>query len=1351
MNGIQYYRPARTYPEPLPTGEVKIVAPPPLQPPSKGALVVSLITAGLTMVAAYIMATVFQNPRMAFAASIMAGVSIITAIVQVVMQKNNRMSQQRSVKKKYIKYLDEQQDKLEKLSLQQQKYYNTLYPELAQLASFVAQRDRIWERNRNDEDFLTVAMGRGPVPFSCTAKLEMDDNPFTEYDKNLIYRGKTLVSKFEMLNNAPVDLPLKDIGTLALRGKRHMIQEMARAMLAQVAVFHAPEDVQMLVYFTKEVEQQWQWFKWLPHARRPRSNKKQPGGRPMCFMAGNPMEFHQMFNEQILPRLIQAKKAREERKNNPQQLSSEPHQMLILDGIDINTLISQSSEMSELFHSAAEAGITVISLVDGRYSIPQAFAARIQMGEEGEITFEEMAFGGRRVEGKFAERLDLASSDRIARGLAPLVQSEKSSQISLADTVKMTDLLDIRSAAHLDPAKTWQSKPRELVMRAPIGVRVDGQPVIVDLKEAADGGMGVHGLVIGATGSGKSELLRSLVVGLAVNNDAEMLNFIFVDFKGGAAFADLSNLPHAAGMITNLEGDNSMINRFYQSLMGEMDRRQRMLREAGNLDNVKQYQNKRVNNPFMEPLPYLVVVIDEFGELLAAQPEFTDLFVKIGRIGRSIGIHLLFATQRLEEGRLKGLETHLRYRICLRTFSEAESRTVIGTPDAFYLPSYPGVGYFKVDTHIYDLFKTASVSGPYTPLSDRPETNVNIGEFNATGRVVEFMLPDLNEVAATKEASKRVDSRTEMEVIIQGLVDHAKVVQQDVHQVWVEPLDRNLTLDGVFKKQEFLQSLFNTGNYPFFNGQEWPTRPVRTLLKVPIGVLDLPLQQSQEPLILDFLGNEGHLAIVGAPQSGKSTMMRTIITSFVASHKPSDAQIYAIDLGGGLLRPLEAAPHVGTIYGKGDKEKFPIMIRQVHGMIDEREQFFRQHGIDTMQTFRERRAAGEFQDQPGDVFLLIDDIAQLQSEFFELVDNEVTELVTTGLNYGIHVVLTANRWADLRMKIRDNITGRLELRLNEPNDSEVNRAAQKVMPRDIAGRGVVREGYYFQVAQPRLDVTGVDPSEPLPKALEALMQAAAGAWRGPKVQPVRILPLQLRQSEVDAQLLRGAGVPLGIEESRLDVVSFDPMGNEPHFMLYGDGESGKTTFLRQFMRGLMARYGPEQVQFLVIDFRRMMFEFVNDPEIKPYIKHYAWSGQMLNDPVFALRGELDPRISQAALSPDPKTSWTGPHYFLILDDYDMVSASMGNPIGQLADYLLQARDIGFHTVIARRVGGSSRSFDQFPQRLKEMSSPGIVLAGDPNEGPILGAQRANLLPPGRGFLVRRNQKVRQVQLFMEEE
>ena len=235
----------------------------------------------------------------------------------------------------------------------------------------------------------------------------------------------------------------------------------------------------------------------------------------------------------------------------------------------------------------------------------------------------------------------------------------------------------------------------------------------LDLKQAAEGGMGPHGVLVGATGSGKSELLRSLVAGLAARHAPEELAFVLVDYKGGAAFADLSRLPHVAGLITNLQRDLSLVDRMHAALIGEQERRQTMLREAGNLDDIVAYQARRDADPSMPPMPDLLVIVDEFAELLAARPEFIDLFVGLGRVGRSLGIHLLLSSQRLDEGRLRGLESHLRYRLCLRTYSSTESKLVLGTPDAYLLPSLPGLGYLKVDTETYVQFRAALASGPH--------------------------------------------------------------------------------------------------------------------------------------------------------------------------------------------------------------------------------------------------------------------------------------------------------------------------------------------------------------------------------------------------------------------------------------------------------------------------------------------------------------------------------------------------------------------------------------------------------------------------------------------------------------
>jgi DNA segregation ATPase FtsK/SpoIIIE, S-DNA-T family len=339
------------------------------------------------------------------------------------------------------------------------------------------------------------------------------------------------------------------------------------------------------------------------------------------------------------------------------------------------------------------------------------------------------------------------------------------------------------------------SRPGPSLLQVPVGVTPAGDPLVLDLKEAAEGGIGPHGLVVGATGSGKSELLRTIVAGLAATHPPEQLGFVLVDFKGGAAFADLARLPQVAGLITNLQADPTMVDRAMAALQGELARRQRLLHLSGNQPDLRAYTARRAADPRVEPLPSLLVVVDEFGELLAARPGFLDLFTAIGRVGRSLGMHLLLASQRLDEGRLRGLDSHLRFRICLRTFSAAESTAVLGVPDAYHLDAAPGSALVKVDASPPAPFTAALVS------TDRSDP----------GR------------------------RSDLEV----LVGHLQGAGQPVHRVWLPPLAADITLDPLLGMTE----------------PAW--------LRVPVGVVDRPLDQAQEPLVLDLSGSAGHLAVVG--------------------------------------------------------------------------------------------------------------------------------------------------------------------------------------------------------------------------------------------------------------------------------------------------------------------------------------------------------------------------------------------------------------------------------------------------------------------------------------------------------
>jgi S-DNA-T family DNA segregation ATPase FtsK/SpoIIIE len=857
----------------------------------------------------------------------------------------------------------------------------------------------------------------------------------------------------------------------------------------------------------------------------------------------------------------------------------------------------------------------------------------------------------------------------------------------------------------------------------------------------------VHGLVIGATGSGKSELLRTIVTSLAITHDPETVNFVLADFKGGAAFADLATLPHAAGMISNLQSDLSLVDRMQAALTGEQERRQRMLREAGNLDNIRQYHIKRQSYPAMEPLPYLLIIVDEFAELLASKPDFLDVFVAIGRVGRSLGMHLLLATQRLSEGRIQGLEGHLRYRICLRTFSASESSSVIGTPDAFYLPSFPGIGYFKVDTNIYRQFKTALVSNPYVPATQTATASVTLREFSPTGRLIAIAPAAQGRGRAGEKpemAPAGDELKTDMDVIITRLLKARDPNDRAaVHQVWLPPLSASVSLSDVLARC----------NLERLDGSEWPAPPLG-VLRIPVGLLDKPAEQAQESLILDFSGAGGHLAIAGAPQSGKSTLLQAIVASFAVTHSPRDVQLYCIDMGGGQLRAFQTAPHVGAVCGKMERDKVRRLVRQMRSIIEAREYLFHERRIDGMSSFRARRQAGELADVPfGDVFLVIDDLAQLQSEFDGL-DAELIDIVASGLTYGVHVIVASNRWPDIRPKLRDNIGTRIELRLNEPSESEIGKKSAETLQGVAPGRGLVKGGLQFQVALPRVDAYDGAALQPLSASLQAFVERMRAAWTGLVAPPVRMLP-QLVTSD---DLMRPGvevrpGVPIGLEEFQLEPIYMDLATMGPHFLIFGDSECGKTSLLYAWMRGLEQRYLSEQVQFGLVDFRRNLVDLLGSPQM--FDHGYACTPQMLKDLLDRLKGALDGRmLSGANLTIEDLRkvgSWNGPHYYLFVDDYESLVTPAGSPLAPLADLIQQGRDVGLHVVLARRVSGTTRTaFEPVFQRLKESGSPGLVMSGDPQEGVLLGTQRATELPPGRGYLVRRNQRTALVQtVFIE--
>ena len=1271
------HRPARVRPPAEPEGPVTLPAPPRLDGGQAGMAgwlqylfpVVGSLGAMLFIV---------NNPKPLFVAS---GVLFMLGSVGagVGMAMTQRMSARRrtmGARNQYLDHLDTLRTQLQATTAAQRAASAWHHPAPDALLSLAAMPSRLWERRPADSDFLQLRIGEGSRPLVTPIVTPARESSGPAPDPVCAAAADALIKAHGEVSADILAVDLKRASVVSIVGPRAARLEVARALCCQLAALHAPEDVRLMLGVSADAAVDWEWAKWLPHLAE------------VTDAAG--------IEAAIATRASQARGSQAK----GDLIESGPWLVAIADG-----LILSPETLSRLQRTPSRTAIVV--LANGRADEPTAANLRVQVGNS-RLTLE-FAGTAETTSGR-ADRLGPHSVEALARRLTPLRLAEDPGSQPLASTISLTSLLGIPDVSTLDPNVWWRKRPLAEILRAPLGVSSQGEPVILDLKESALGGDGPHGLVIGATGSGKSELLRTLVTGLALTHPPDLVAFVLVDFKGGAAFGGLQELPHVAGLITNLADDLAMVDRMHAALFGEIRRRQELLRAAGNIASLREYQQRRADGQDLPALPYLLLIVDEFGELLASRPDFIDLFVAVGRLGRSLGMHLLLSSQQLDEGRLRGLEGHLSYRIALRTFSAAESRIVLGVADAYELPTAPGSAYLKVGTTVYTRFRAALVSQVH--IARAPSTV-------AKGSPRLFVLGgNGGDVGPAPVADEQSVGPTLFEVVVARLRDSAP----KAHQVWLPPLETRVPLDAVLARSQ--------------GGG----------LSTPIGLIDKPAEQSRDVLAADLSGSAGHLLVVGASLTGKTTLLRTLVASFSLTHTPLEVQFYCIDFGGGGLAPLSLLPHVGGVAGRQDPERVRRTVAEIAALLDEREARFAAAGVDSSQSLRSRRASGELKGEAwADVVLVVDNWPAVRQEFEEL-EPQLQEIATRGLGYGVHLVLTANRWIEVRSALRESMGGRLELRLNDPGESAINRREAENVAKGVPGRGIDANSLHFQVAMPRTD--GSTDTLDQQRALELLVAESASRWDGPRARPVVVLPSVIRTSEL-AESADG-GIAIGVSEREIGTVYVDLSGSDPHFLVFGDGETGKTNLLRTLLAGVTSSHTPEEAQILVVDYRRSLLGVV-DPE---HLLGYAGAEPAAIAQLAETAQVLTRRLPPADISIEKlraRTWWQGPDVYVVVDDYDLVATPSGNPLLPLLPLLAQARDVGLHVVVGRRTGGAARAIlEQVLMRLRELGTPGLLLSGDPQEGALLGGYRAGPQPTGRGILVRRHERPLLVQVALSD-
>lgn len=1056
---------------------------------------------------------------------------------------------------------------------------------------------RQWERAPEDPDALHVRVGTGPAAL-CTPVEVGEAGAAEDLDPVCAVSLRATVRAVNTVGGMPVVIALPAFRLISLNGPG--AAGLARALICQLAVAHGPEAVSVEILGGHA--QQWQWHKWLPHSARV------PQARHRVLIAVG-----QAGNDYIT--------------------STEETPFTVVIGVD-------AGDHGPLHLRAAEEGLAL--------TITDRLLVHTADGTED--------IGA-------ADTLRVEQACHLARALAAYRRPTTATAHTHSAASGLLGLLGWRALDDLTAPALWPPRPASRRLAVPLGLvtaatpgQPEATPLVIDLKESAHGGMGPHGLCIGATGSGKSELLRTLVAALAATHSPEELNFVLVDFKGGATFLGLDRLPHTSAVITNLEEESVLVERMRDAISGELNRRQEVLRQAGNCANVTDYNAARAADPTLAPLPALLIVLDEFSELLAQHPDFADLFVAVGRLGRSLHVHLLLASQRLDEGRLRGLDSHLSYRIGLRTFSAAESRQVLGVPDAHQLPSRPGAGYLKADADGVVGFQAAYVSGPAPRLAQLPGSTPDSPSAEPDVHIAPFYRRDDGEERSQAEVVLD-DSTTVLDGIVDVCVAAAAQRNQRAHRIWLPPLPEHIWL-AQLSHQEGTGGADASGS---------------SGCQAAVGIIDRPYKQRQDHLVLDFSRGGGHLALCGGPRTGKTTALRTIIAALALRYSPDQASFYVLDLGGGGLDYLSTLPHVAGVAGRSQPERVERIIDEVTTLICD-------------------GPAGH-----GETFLVIDGWHSVCTDFEDLVE-PITSMAADGPAARVHLIITTPRWTLLRPAIRDLMTMRMELRLGEAMDSLIDRKAQQQLPAR-PGRGITHDG------------------EPMLLACTANQDVAhiarQCAQRGDRpVTPLKVLPESISRGQLPST---GAGIACAIGGPRLTSVAWD-FDSSPHLVAIGTRGCGKSTLLASLAEGVCA-LGRDAARIVFIDQRRSHLGDIPEDMLAAYAATSDAVGSVLADTVATARTRLPgPDVSARQLS--ERSWWQGPELFVFIDDCDLIAdhhlAELAELLPHARDiglHLVVARKAG---------GAGRALFQPFLSALKDQVPTVVLFDVDRDEGALFG-------------------------------
>lgn len=1026
--------------------------------PTDGLL--KIILPPLVMVAITVVISIFQPRGLYIIMTIaMTAMTITMAIVNYIKSRKKYKEDSKQRLESYDLYLKRKTKELHETSEKQRHALTYHYPDVTELEKMALRVDsRIYEKTMFHHDFLTFRVGCGDESSSFSVEFQQEE--FTQEKDELIEEAVKIKGQYLSINQVPVATDLMH-GPVGYIGPRRLVLEQLQMLVMQTALFHSYYDLQFITIFPEEEKADWDWMRWLPHA-----NMRDVNVRGFVY--------HERSRDQVLNSLYQILKERKqaltEQSSKQEQLYFTPHYVVL---ITDEKLVLDHTVMEFFNEDPSELGVSLVFVQDVMESLPEHVKTVVDIrdAKSGNIILEQ----GDLVNRGFVPDHLPADFDKevISRALAPLnhLQNLKN---SIPEAVTFLEMYGVERVEELNIAGRWAKNETYKSLAVPLGLRGKDDIVQLNLHEKAHG---PHGLVAGTTGSGKSEIIQSYIISLGVNFHPYEVAFLLIDYKGGGMANLFKNMPHLLGTITNLDGAQSM--RALASIKAELQKRQRLFGEH-DVNHINQYQKLFKQGKATEPMPHLFLISDEFAELKSEQPEFMKELVSTARIGRSLGIHLILATQKPSGVVDDQIWSNSKFKLALKVQNASDSNEILKTPDAAEI-TLPGRSYLQVgNNEIYELFQSAWSGADYVPDKESTDNiDTTIYAINDLGQY-DILTEDLSGL-------DKKDDLTKLPSELDAVIDHIHAYTEAagieaLPRPWLPPLEEEI----------FLPELHPVNREDLWNGEKQP-------LQATIGFLDIPQMQAQEPLTID-LAKDGHLAVFSSPGYGKSTFLQTVTMDLARQHNPERLHIYLLDLGTNGLLPLKNSPHVADTIMVDEEIKLEKLIRRLYQELKIRKQKLSQYGVANMSMYE--RASGE---EIPSILLVIDAYDSIsQAAYKDSLEKVVAQIAREGAGVGIHLVISAVRQSAIRVQVLANIKNQISLYLIDQNEAKSIVGRTDLNIEEIAGRGLVKieAPTSFQAALP---VASSDTLEIIDK-IQKESKEMRDLWKGRLPIPIPMVP-----------------------------------------------------------------------------------------------------------------------------------------------------------------------------------------------------------------------------------------------------